>query len=186
MSEVKKPVATVKASFHTAPAVKEAETAVKAAEAKKEKTEKKAPAAKKAETETAAVKKAAVTEVKAAPAKKSAEKKAAPAAEKKEEKKVAVRKTTAAKKAEPAKKAAPVKKEAAPAKKAEAVKAEVVLQWGGNDYTQERLVQSAKDVWQYDLGRDVADFKSVELYVKPEDGKVYAVVNGTEDLSFNI
>lgn len=152
MSEVKKPVATVKASFHTAPAVKEAETAVKAAEAKKEKTEKKAPAAKKAETETAAVKKAAVTEVKAAPAKK----------------------------------AAPVKKEAAPAKKAEAVKAEVVLQWGGNDYTQERLVQSAKDVWQYDLGRDVADFKSVELYVKPEDGKVYAVVNGTEDLSFNI
>lgn len=188
MSEVKKPVATVKASFHTAPAVKEAETAVKAAEAKKEKTEKKAPAAKKAETETAAVKKAAVTEVKAAPAKKAApaEKKVAPAAEKKEEKKVAVRKTTAAKKAEPAKKAAPVKKEAAPAKKAEAVKAEVVLQWGGNDYTQERLVQSAKDVWQYDLGRDVADFKSVELYVKPEDGKVYAVVNGTEDLSFNI
>ena len=79
--------------------------------------------------------------------------------------------------------AAPAK--AAPEKKEE-LKAEVTLQFNGNDYTAERLIQSAKDVWQYDMGRDVADFKSVKIFVKPDDRKAYAVVNETEQLSFDI
>lgn len=76
------------------------------------------------------------------------------------------------------KKAPAVKK----AEKKEAVKKEVknsiTLELNGYSYTEESLVQSAKDVWVYDLGRDVEDFKSVELYVKPEDKAVYYVING--------
>ena len=64
--------------------------------------------------------------------------------------------------------------------------AEVVLQWNGNDYTYDRLLQSAKDVWQYDQGKNVADFKKAVIYVKPEEGKAYVVVNDTDELSFDI
>ena len=56
-------------------------------------------------------------------------------------------------------------------------KSVVTLEYRGNSYTEESLVQSAKDVWVYDLGKDLKDFKSVELYVKPEENTVYYVVN---------
>lgn len=99
-------------------------------------------------------------------------------------------------------KAAPVKEEKAeavkaPAKKAAAkpaakkaakaeVKVSVNVQFGGKSYTTEDLVKIAKDVWRYDLKQKVADFKSVELYVKPEDGMTYYVINGKEAGSFYI
>lgn len=80
------------------------------------------------------------------------------------------------------KKVPAVKKAAEKAEKKEAVKKEVknsiTLELNGYSYTEESLVQSAKDVWVYDLGRDAKDFKSVELYVKPEDKAVYYVING--------
>ena len=88
---------------------------------------------------------------------------------------------TAVKEAEKAPAAKAEKK--APAAKAAA---EVVLQWNGNDYTYDRLLQSAKDVWQYDQGKNVADFKKAVIYVKPEEGKAYVVVNDTDELSFDI
>ena len=72
------------------------------------------------------------------------------------------------------------------AEKKAPVAAEVVLQWNGNDYTYDRLLQSAKDVWQYDQGKNVADFKKAVIYVKPEEGKAYVVVNDTDELSFDI
>ncbi len=63
-----------------------------------------------------------------------------------------------------------------------AVKATVEIQFAGNTHTPEELVQSAKDIWEYDLHRAPADFKTVELYVKPEDNKVYYVINkGSEN-----
>lgn len=86
----------------------------------------------------------------------------------------------------PAKKAAtkaPVKKAAAkaPAKKAAtkaaAVTAVVNFQFAGKSYTTEDLVKIAKDVWVYDLNKDLKDFKTVELYVKPEESTAYYVVN---------
>ena len=86
------------------------------------------------------------------------------------------------KKAAPAKKA-PAKK--APVKKAEA-KAVVHLQFDGKSYTNDDLIKIAKVVWKYDLGNKPADFKSVELYVKPEDSRVYYVVNGEITGSFAI
>ena len=83
---------------------------------------------------------------------------------------------------------AEVKKETAkkaPAKKAE-VKASISVQFDGKEYKSEDFVKIAKDVWQYDLGKKVADFKSVELYVKPEESAVYYVINGDVTGSFAI
>ncbi len=103
-----------------------------------------------------------------------AEAKKAPA--KKETVKKETVKKAPAKKA-PAKKAAATTKKAAPAKKAE-VKANISVQFSGKEYKTEDFVKIAKDVWQYDLGKKVADFKTVDLYVKPEESAVYYVING--------
>ncbi len=70
--------------------------------------------------------------------------------------------------------------------KAAEAKATVSVQFGGKEYTTEALVQIAKDVWQYDLQRDPAEFKTVELYVKTEESAVYYVVNGEVSGSFAI
>lgn len=101
-------------------------------------------------------------------------------------KKEAVKKETVKKapvKKETVKKAAPAKK--APAKK-EAVKAVVNLQFSGKSYTDDDLIKITKDVWKYDLGKKVSDFKSVELYVKPEESRAYYVINGEVTGSFAI
>ena len=60
------------------------------------------------------------------------------------------------------------------------------VQFAGKEYTTERLVEIAKDVWQYDLGNAPEEFKSVVLYVKPEESAVYYVINGTTSGSFGI
>ena len=172
MSTEKKPTATVKASFIS---TKTEDTKVPA-----KKEEKKV--VKKAEKKAVAVK---AEEKKAVPAVKAEEKKAVPAV--KAEEKKAVPAVKAEKKA-PAAKAEKKASAAKAEKKAPAAKAaaEVVLQWNGNDYTYDRLLQSAKDVWQYDQGKNVADFKKAVIYVKPEEGKAYVVVNDTDELSFDI
>lgn len=85
---------------------------------------------------------------------------------------------------------APVKAKKAPAKRAAKksaeVKAAVSVQFSGKEYTVEKLVEIAKDVWQYDLGRKPEDFQSVELYVKTEESAVYYVINGDTTGSFAI
>lgn len=182
MSTEKKPTATVKASFIS---TKTEDTKVPA-----KKEEKKV--VKKAEKKAVAVK---AEEKKAVPAVKAEEKKAVPAVKAEEKNAVAVKaeekKAVPAAKAEKKAPAAKAEKKAPAAKaekKAPAAKAaaEVVLQWNGNDYTYDRLLQSAKDVWQYDQGKNVADFKKAVIYVKPEEGKAYVVVNDTDELSFDI
>ena len=97
-------------------------------------------------------------EVKKAPAKKSTEKAAAA-------------KTAAAKKE--------------PAKKAE-LKSSLHIQYAGRAYAQDDLIKIAKDVWKYDLKRKVGELKSVDLYVKPEENKVYYVMNEEFTGSFDI
>ena len=87
---------------------------------------------------------------------------------------VKTEKKTATKKAATEK--APAKK-ATTTKKAPAVKAGITIEFNEKSYTTEKLVEIAKDVWVYDLGKDVKDFKTVELYVKPEENAVYYVVN---------
>ena len=78
------------------------------------------------------------------------------------------------------------KKTTTRAKKAAAVKENITIQFAGKEYTTEQLVKIAKDVWEFDLKKDPADFKEVQLYVKPEEAKAYYVINGTETGSFEI
>ena len=99
----------------------------------------------------------------------------AEAAKKPAAKKPAAKKATAKK---------PVAKKTA-AKKAD-LKAKVVLQFSdGREYTEADLINNAKNVWKYDLGKKTADLTKVELYVKPEDNKVYYVMNDVEG-DFNL
>lgn len=105
-----------------------------------------------------------VAETKKAAAKKTTTRKTA--AKKTTAKKDTVKKTTAAKKT--------------------AVKETVHVQFADKSYTAEDLVKIAKDVWKYDLHQKVADFKSVELYVKPEESVVYYVINGEVQGNFGI
>ena len=117
---------------------------------------------------------------------KAAEKKTAPKAT---VKKTAAPKAAAAKTAvkTEAKKTAPaVKKTTTRTKKAVAVKETVSIQFAGKEYTTEQLVKIAKDIWEFDLKKDPADFAEVQLYVKPEEAKAYYVINGTETGSFDI
>lgn len=58
------------------------------------------------------------------------------------------------------------------------IKSSVHVQFSGKSYSTEELVKIAKDVWKYDLKKKVGDFKSVELYVKPEENQCYYVING--------
>ena len=67
-----------------------------------------------------------------------------------------------------------------------AVKETLHVQFAGKSYTTDELVKIAKDVWKYDLNQKVSDFKSVELYVKPEENVVYYVINGDVTGSFAI
>ena len=88
-------------------------------------------------------------------------------------------KTTAAAaaKAEKAAAAAKAKAEKAPVvRKRAAKKAEVKLyvQYQGVERSQEEIVEAVKAAWTG------AAIETLELYVKPEDGAVYYVVNGTE------
>lgn len=117
---------------------------------------------------------------------KAAEKKTAPKAT---VKKTAAPKAAAAKAAvkTEAKKTAPaVKKTTTRTKKAAAVKETISIQFAGKEYTTEQLVKIAKDIWEFDLKKNPADFAEVQLYVKPEEAKAYYVINGTETGSFNI
>ena len=112
---------------------------------------------------------------------------AARAAEAVETKAKAEAKTEPAAKAEPvaeaagkktarktAAKKAPAKK-AAEEKSAEA-KTTIILEYCGRQVTETTMIAGAKKVWA-DAGRTEA-IETMELYVKPEDGAVYCVING--------
>ena len=115
---------------------------------------------------------------------------AAPKAEEKKEasKAVAVKKEAApkAEKKTTAKKPA----EKAPAKRTTTKKAEkkttLNVQFAGKSYSQEDLVKIAQDVWKYDLKQKVRELASIDLYVKPEERKVYYVMNQQFTGSFDI
>ncbi len=137
-------------------------------------TVKKAPASVAAKVEEPKAEVSKAEEVKAEPPKTEPVK----AEEVKDEKKStakAAEKKTAVKKpaAKTADKKAAAKK---PAVKKE-LKSEITVQFDGKSYTQEELVQIAKDVWKYDLNQKAADLNSIELYVKPEEHVAYYVMN---------
>ncbi len=142
------------------PAAKGEENIVKAENAvsgtEAPKTEAKAPKAEEPKAEVKAVK----TEAPKAAAKKEA----APKAPKAAKKPAAARKTV---------------------KKADQ-KIAVHVQYAGKSYSQEDLVKMAQDVWKYDLKQKVRGLASIDLYVKPEENKVYYVMNQEFTGDFNI
>lgn len=147
------------------PVAKPASAAVKTIAPK---TEENKAEVKKVEAPAAAVQaEAKPVEKEEAPVKKEAAKKAETKkadAKKAETKKASVKKT--AKKAEP--------------------KSEIHIQFSNKSYGQDDLVKIAKDVWKYDLKQKVGDLEKIELYVKPEEGKVYYVMNKDFTGSFDI
>lgn len=58
--------------------------------------------------------------------------------------------------------------------------AEVILQYGDKSVSYDEIVKHMKGVWKSELKRDAKDMKSLALYVKPEEGRVYYVVNDDE------
>jgi len=135
---------------------------------------------------------AAKTVVAKAEAAKEAVKEAAPKVAKEAKttaKKAATETKTTAKKATTAakttaKKAATAVKSAAPKKTA--VKTNVTIEYAEKKYSTADLEKIANDVWVYDYGKKAADLKSVELYVKPYENRVYYVFNGDIVGSFQI
>ncbi len=125
----------------------------------------------KAVTPATPVKTEAVKAVKEeAPAKKEASAKKTPG------RKPGVKKT-AAKKTETVKKTS--------AKKAE-MQADLHIQYSGKSYSQEELMNIAKDVWKYDLKQKASALTSIKLYVKPEEKVAYYVMNDEFTGHFNI
>ena len=132
--------------------------------------------------ETVAVEKkpAAKAVAKKAPVKKAETKAEAPKAAEtvvKEEVKKPVEKKAATKTAakKPAAKTTAAKKPAT--KKAAKAEVKLAIQFADKNYTAEDLTKIANDVWVYDYGKDAAELKDIQLYVKPEEGKVYYVFN---------
>lgn len=148
--------------------------------------------AKSATSEKASVKPAKDTVVKAAdvkPAVKDVTAKAVPAKEapeKKAEEKPAAKTETAPKK-EAASKETTAKKETA--KKAATKKKEITttvrIQYLGKDVAVKDKIKEIRAIWQK-AGNRVRDIKDIELYVKPEDNKIYFVVNGDFDGSVDM
>lgn len=150
---------TVKSVTKEEPAVKAAAAETKAPEGKEEaKKEAKAPAKK----ET----------VKKEPAKKAASKK------------TTARKTTAKKAVEKTEEK-PEEKTAGRKAAKKAVTPVVHLQFGGRGYSMDDIQKMAFDVWKFDLQHE-EEYTSLELYVKPEESRVYYVFNGDIAGSFGI
>ncbi|WP_049945140.1 DUF6465 family protein [Butyrivibrio sp. AC2005] len=79
------------------------------------------------------------------------------------------------------KKAVTPKKTATPKKAAASeTKTNLVLQFAGKDLSYDELVQNAKNVFQYDMAGDPASIKEISLFIKPEENKVYFVIDGAE------
>ena len=51
-----------------------------------------------------------------------------------------------------------------------------VLQFGGKDTTKETLMETARQKF-VEAGFDASGIKQLDLYVQPENGKVYYVIN---------
>jgi len=137
-----------------------------AKESKKEPVAKKEAPAKKAEEKKPEVKKAEAKkpEPKKAEVKKAEAKK--PEVKKAEEKKAEVRK-------------AETQKEAG-------IKEEVNIEYAGSSYSKDELMNKALKVWTSVLKRGRNELHNMELYIKPQEKKVYYVFNGKRKGCFEI
>lgn len=69
-----------------------------------------------------------------------------------------------------------------PAKKAvkKEIKVKTYVQYFGKEVEEKEMIAAVKKDWTKVSGKKVGDIKEISLYVKPEEGFVYYVVNGTD------
>ena len=104
--------------------------------------------------------------------------------EKKTENKKTPEKVTAKKTAEKtvakktvAKKLDTVKKVPADKKKKEVVKESFTIQHMGREVGKEEIMARINKIWTEDFGKKISEMKSVDFYIKMEEGVVYYVIN---------
>lgn len=126
-----------------------------------------------------AVKPAAKTPVLKADVKPAAEKKVETKVEKKIEEKPTAKAAVkpAAKTEKPAAKAA--KKTVAKKTTPKPIKTNLTIEFAGKSKTEEEIVKLAKRAWKKS-GKKMADIKTIDAFVQPENNCVYCVVNGEE------
>ena len=75
----------------------------------------------------------------------------------------------------------------APAKRtaAKTVKTALYVQYEGKEVSEKDLIAAAKKAYTK-LGNKASDIKSLDIYVKPEEGVAYYVVNGTGSDDYKI
>ena len=100
------------------------------------------------------------------------------------EKKATVKKTPGVKKT-PAKKQV-TKKAAAEKTTAKGAEAKIILQYGELSIDNVTLQQNVGNYLANDRGLQVADQVNVDIYVKPEEGRAYIVVDGAEEGSIQL
>lgn len=127
----------------------------------------------------ATAKPAAKTPVLKSEVKPAAEKKVETKVEKKVEAKPAVK--PAAKAEKPAAKAEKpaAKKTAAKKTTPRPIKTNLTIEFAGKSKTEEEIVKLAKKAWKKS-GKKMADIKTIDAFVQPENNCVYCVVNGEE------
>lgn len=62
------------------------------------------------------------------------------------------------------------------AKKGTEVKADVFVQFGGKEFSEEAIMSKVVAAWGAE-GKKASAIKRAKLYIKPEDGKAYYVIN---------
>lgn len=62
------------------------------------------------------------------------------------------------------------------AKKGTEVKADVFVQFGGREFSEEAIMSKVVAAWEAE-GKKASAIKKAKLYIKPEDGKAYYVIN---------
>ena len=65
------------------------------------------------------------------------------------------------------------------------MKENVYIEFYGEQILQADVIAEAKKIWK-DSGKKAADLKKLEVYIKPEDDRIYYVFNGSDSGSFPI
>ncbi len=84
---------------------------------------------------------------------------------------------TAKKTAEEAKKATDAAAKAAKKEVKKLILKETYIQFAGQEYKESEILDKVEAAYK-EAGHRVSSIKSIELYVKPEDGAAYYVING--------
>ena len=58
-----------------------------------------------------------------------------------------------------------------------AAKQTIYVQYMGDEITTDEIMKKIKEYWTKELKKKVSEMKNVIVYVKPEEGKAYYVIN---------